>query len=101
MRVSSSAVHSAHRTTSPWCTGRALMLGIARYAFSSSTYRSRWRLMKSTTVLVMGMGGLRTTDEGLRHGWVFDGQIQAIAPLAPRAEIIADVRVSEQPQRQI
>ena len=30
MRSSSSAVHSAHRATSPLCCGSALMLGIAR-----------------------------------------------------------------------
>src|SRR6188472_268845 len=52
MRRISSAVHSAQRFTSPACCGNALMLGIARYAFSSSTYRSRLVLMKSMTLFI-------------------------------------------------
>src|SRR5438876_8666658 len=50
MRRISSAHHSAHRLTSAACSGSALMLGIARNAFSSSRYRSRLTLTKSITL---------------------------------------------------
>src|SRR5947207_7545301 len=50
IRRISSAHHSAHRFTSPACSGSALMLGIASSAFSSSRYRSRFTLMKSMTL---------------------------------------------------
>src|SRR5215831_3319526 len=54
MRRISSAVHSAQRLTSAACSGSALMLGIARYALSSSTYLSRLVLMKSMTLFMAG-----------------------------------------------
>src|SRR5258708_9042209 len=53
MRRISSALHSAARFTSGACSGRALMLGIARYCFNSSTYRSRLVLMKSITLFMV------------------------------------------------
>src|SRR5262245_50188138 len=59
MRRISSAVHSAQRFTSAACCGSALMLGIARYAFSSSTYLSRLVLMKSMTEFMSVLRVLR------------------------------------------
>src|SRR6188768_2415820 len=49
MRRISAAVHSAHFRTSPACSGKALIDGMARYSFSSETYRSRLVWMKSIT----------------------------------------------------
>src|SRR5260221_5444276 len=59
MRRISSALHSAARFTSGACSGRALMLGMARYAFNSSTYRSRFVLMKSITLVMSAHEVLR------------------------------------------
>src|SRR5262245_39373430 len=56
IRRISSAVHSAQRFTSPACCGSALMLGMARYAFNSSTYLSRLVLMKSITLFISVLG---------------------------------------------
>src|SRR5260221_6901610 len=59
MRRISSPLHSAARFTSGACSGRALMLGMARYAFNSSTYRSRFVLMKSITLVMSAHEVLR------------------------------------------
>src|SRR5258707_13460501 len=59
MRRISSALHSAAHFTSGACSGRALMLGMARYAFNSSTYRSRFVLMKSITLVMSAHEVLR------------------------------------------
>src|SRR3954471_14229157 len=68
MRRISSAVHSAHRFTSAACCGSALMLGIARYALSSSTYLSRLVLMKSMTAFMSGPILPRNSGPNQWHG---------------------------------
>src|SRR6266576_3377782 len=59
MRRISSAHHSAQRFTSAACSGRALMLGMASSAFSSSRYLSRLTLMKSITLFMRLAPGVR------------------------------------------
>src|SRR5579872_1176932 len=74
MRRISSAVHAAQRFTSAACSGSALMLGIARYALSSSTYLSRFVLMKSMTLFTGAiLPGSGTRDQEIQSrslvGW--------------------------------
>src|SRR5262249_52478578 len=59
--------------------------------------------MKSTTLLVMGVGAswLQTTDFRLRDGGVLDRQVGASAPPTPRTGIVADPRIPEEPERQV
>src|SRR5207249_7065300 len=78
MRRISSAHHSAHRLTSAACSGSALMLGIARNAFSSSRYRSRLTLTKSMT--------LSTEPPSIV---VFDGAIVGLQLLDMGAHVLA------------
>src|SRR5262249_42270632 len=75
MRRISSAHQSAQRRTSAACCGSALMLGIARNAFSSSTYRSRLTLMKSMTLSMRSPAPLKSGD-GRRGADRGDRQLQ-------------------------
>src|SRR6476646_562496 len=50
--------------------------------------------MKSTTLLF-------TESPSSRCVGMFDGEIEAIAPLAPGSQVVAKPRIPEQPQRQV
>src|SRR5215213_5133364 len=93
MRPISSAVHSAHRLTSAAWAGSALILGIARYVLSSSTYRSRLVLMKSITLFMASLI--------LVHLRELDGERLFVPPLLPGTHVHPDPWVPEQTKRQI
>src|SRR5258708_28126203 len=96
MRCISSALHAAARFTSAACSGRALMLGIARYSFNSSTYRSRFVLMKSMTLFM-------SAHFEQIHFALFrlDRQILPIAPLLPPPRVVPHSRIAEQAQVEV